>query len=329
MNGLERFALTSNDFHATLGKYLFESASLALILVDKNGVILKVNKAYEEWCGLSASNLEGQHMSKVVENARLHIVAETGIPEINQIQKCFGKIIISDRIPIFNEKGQSIGAFGIVLFNDYQEITNLVSQIERQKSKIRQYEEELRLYRTGKYTFADIIGCSKPLEKAKTEALKVARAELDVLIQGETGTGKELFAHSIHNASSRSGGPIISVNCSAIAANLFESELFGYEGGTFTGADKTGRKGKFELAHKGTIFLDEIGDMPLELQPKILRVLEEREFVRVGSSTPMPLDIMVVAATNRDLRGLMHQGLFSEDLYYRLSSFILKIPPIR
>jgi len=160
-------------------------------------------------------------------------------------------------------------------------------------------------------------------------AMRVAQSSSTILIRGESGTGKELFAQSIHYASPRKNGPFIKVNCSAIPENLLESELFGYEEGAFTGAKKGGKLGKFELAHKGTILLDEIGDMPVNMQIKLLRVLQEKEIERVGGTTTIPIDVRVVAATNRSLEELISEGKFRLDLYYRLNVVELRIPPLR
>ncbi|MCK9905392.1 sigma 54-interacting transcriptional regulator, partial [Frankia sp. Cpl3] len=158
---------------------------------------------------------------------------------------------------------------------------------------------------------------------------KVAKSDTTILITGESGTGKELFAHAIHAASRREMGPFIRVNCAAIPDTLLESELFGYEEGAFTGAVRKGKKGKFELADRGTILLDEIGDMPLPLQAKLLRVLQEKEVERVGSTRPMSIDVRVIASTNRDLAGRIKEGTFREDLYYRLNVVNISIPPLR
>lgn len=309
--------------------YLIPSSAIPLILVDNDGIIVKANKAYENWCDVPADNLVGNHITKFVDNTRTHIVAKNGIPELQQVQKCFGKIILSSRIPIFASNGNLIGAWGIVDVDDYSEIVKLHRRIEFQKNQIDQYKAELSTYKTGKYNFNDIIGESKVINNVKKDALIAAQSNIDVIIRGETGTGKELFAHSIHNASSHSIGPFISVNCSALSYNLIESELFGYEGGSFTNADKAGRKGKFELANGGSIFLDEIGDLPLDMQPKLLRTIESREITKVGGTKVIPLDIQIISATNRNLEDMIKQGMFREDLYYRLTSFVIEIPPLR
>lgn len=316
------------NHYEILGKILFDTGKKAVVFIDKDGFIVKLNDAYEKNLNKSKAEVLGENIAKVIENTRLDIVARTGIAEINQLHHACGLTVISDRFPIF-ENNECVGAVGIVNFNDNSEIKNILTLFEEQQNKIQQYENELRSYRTGRYVFSDIIGSSSLITKAKNEALKAASADIDVLIQGETGTGKELFAHSIYNASKRRQEAFITINCSAITPSLAESELFGYDPGTFTGADRKGRKGKFEQANKGVILLDEIGDMPLELQPKLLRVLEDRVITRVGGSKNIHIDVMVIAATNRNLTELIKQGLFREDLYYRLSAFTITIPPLR
>ena len=179
------------------------------------------------------------------------------------------------------------------------------------------------------YTFDDIIGNSYAIQRVKEMALRVADTNSTVLITGESGTGKEVFARAIHNASHRADGPFISVNCGAIPENLLDSELFGYEGGAFTGALKEGKTGKFELADKGTIFLDEIGEMPLHLQVKLLHVLQNREVERVGGSKKIPVDVRIIAASNRDLDKMMQERKFRKDLYFRLGVIPLHIPPLK
>lgn len=310
-------------------KYMFESSIMPLIIVDKNGVVIKINHAYEQWAGIAASDIEGFHVTEKVENAHIHVVAATGIHELHVLQHCFGKTILSNRLPIYDDKGVLLGAWGNVEFDDYSAIDRLIQKIEKQEKSIRQYENELKTFKVGKYSFDDILGDSSQIQYAKKDSLLIALEEIDVIIRGETGTGKELFAHSIHNASSRRDGPFISINCSALSVNLVEAELFGYESGSFTDADKSGKKGKFELANGGTLFLDEIGDMPISIQPKLLRAIQEREVTRIGGSKVIPLDIRIIAATNRDLETMKNQGMFRDDLYYRMTSFTILIPSLR
>lgn len=201
----------------------------------------------------------------------------------------------------------------------------LISLVESQI--INKIVENIGGYQS-KYTFDSIIGTSSVMQKTKEAALKAADSDLNVLILGANGTGKELFAHSIHHASEFSNGPFVAVNCAAIPRELVESELFGYERGAFTGADKNGAPGKFELADGGTIFLDEIGDMPLTVQSSVLRAIETREITRIGGRQPKPLNLRIVAATNKDLKQAVADNRFREDLYYRLAVIELSIPSL-
>jgi transcriptional regulator with PAS, ATPase and Fis domain len=197
------------------------------------------------------------------------------------------------------------------------------------ESKVKLYEEELITLRSTRYTFDSIIGVSDAIRSVKGEALKAAGNSFPVLITGESGTGKELFAQAIHHASLRRLYPFVRINCAAIPRDLLESELFGYERGAFTGAKTEGKPGKFELAHQGTIFLDEIGDLPVEMQPKLLRAIEDKEFERVGGTRVVRSDFRVIAATNQHLETMLASGRFRKDLFYRLNVIPLHIPPLR
>lgn len=202
-----------------------------------------------------------------------------------------------------------------------------VQNIEKLEQKIRL--DSVQKKYTAKYTFSDILGDSQAMSECIRHARRMAATDYPVLITGETGTGKELFAHSIHNASSRCEKPFIAINCASLSRDLLESELFGYEAGSFTGASRGGREGVFELAHGGTLFLDEIGEIPRETQVELLRVLQEKEIRRVGGSRVIPVDVRIIAATNKDLLQETVEGRFREDLYYRLDVLDLKLPPLR
>jgi transcriptional regulator with PAS, ATPase and Fis domain len=197
------------------------------------------------------------------------------------------------------------------------------------ESKVKYYEEELTHLRGARYTFASIVGAGAAITAAKEEAERASRTDSTVLLRGETGTGKELFAHAIHAAGPRRAGPFIKLNCAAVPAELLESELFGYEEGAFTGARRGGKPGKFELAAGGTLFLDEIGDMPMPMQAKLLRVLQEKEVDRLGGTGSRRLDLRLIAATGRNLEEMVGQGTFRADLYYRVNVIPVRIPPLR
>lgn len=201
------------------------------------------------------------------------------------------------------------------------------SQLQSIEYKVRKQLSNKGL--VSKFSLNDIVGSSKAISLAKEKAFAFANTDSTVLLYGETGTGKEIFAHSIHKLSSRSKGPFVSVNCSALPKELAESELFGYEEGAFTGAKKAGKQGIFELAHEGTLFLDEIGTMPLELQAKLLRVIQEKEISRLGGTRIIPINVRIIAATNNNLEMAIQEGIFRQDLYFRLNVLLLRIPPLR
>ena len=305
-----------------------DNAYEGLLITDADGCILRVNQAYATFLGKSFEDLIGHHVTEVVENTRMHIVGRTGKAEIAQIQKINGHEMICHRIPIFDQ-GKVVAVVGKVMFQDVDDLFAMIDRFRKLKKELEFYKSELNKRLGAKYSFANIFGDSAELERVKELGRRVARTDTTVLLVGESGTGKELFAHAIHVESNRSLGPFIKVNCAAIPETLFESELFGYKEGSFTGAQKKGKKGKFALADKGTIFLDEISELPLLMQVKLLRVLQEREIEPVGAEQPEPVDVRIVAASNRDLGELVEEGKFRHDLYYRLNVVLLRVPPLR
>lgn len=307
---------------------ILDSAYEGIVVVDENGIITMFNDAYCRFLNVRKEDMVGRHVTDVIENTRMHIVVKTGQPEIRQIQHIQGHDMICDRIPI-KKDGKIIGAVGKVLFRDVSEVDELLKQTEQLKEQLKYYKKELENERKTRYSLENIIGESPVMANLKELVKKVAKSPSTVLIRGESGTGKELLAHAIHNLSPRRSCPFVKVNCAAVPENLLESELFGYEEGAFTGAKKGGKPGKFEQAHGGTIFLDEIGDMPLKMQVKILRVLQEKEVERLGSTKTINVDVRVVAATNRNLERLINERKFREDLFYRLNVVNLEIPPLR
>jgi transcriptional regulator with PAS, ATPase and Fis domain len=285
-----------------------------------------MNRSYCEFLGVK--DVIGRNVTEVIENTRMHIVAKTGKPEVAQIQRIKGQDMIANRIPIF-QNGKLVAVLGTVTFQDVRQLQALAATVDHLKQELAYYKREFRRKLGAVYNFDQIVGASPKMQEVKNLAQKVAKSDTTVLITGESGTGKELFAHAIHAASRREMGPFIRVNCAAIPDTLLESELFGYEEGAFTGALQKGKKGKFELADHGTILLDEIGDMPLPLQAKLLRVLQEKEVERVGGMRPVSVDVRVIASTNRDLQRSIKEGKFREDLFYRLNVVTLTIPPLR
>ncbi len=327
---LERLAAELGDVrhYAETLETVLELLDEKVLVVDRQGIVTLISKAYADWLGTTKEESIGKHCTEVVENSRMHIVAQTGIPEIGYRHRIKGRDMIVMRVPIVRD-GRVVGAVGKVMFRDVSELRELVERLNVLETKVEQYEKDLRDLRGARYSFANIIGRSPAILKAKNDALKAARGNCTVLVRGESGTGKELFAHAIHAASRRAAGPFIKVNCAAIPGEMLEAELFGYEEGAFTGAKKGGKPGKFELAHRGTLFLDEIGDMPLAMQAKILRALQEREIERLGGLAPIRVDVRIIAATNKNLEEMVAKGLFREDLYYRLNVIPVYVPPLR
>ncbi|EEG78487.1 sigma-54 interaction domain-containing protein [Dethiobacter alkaliphilus] len=307
-------------------EYILNVIPEPIALVDNEGYVVFFNKQYQEFLNISDEEAIGKHVTEIIENTRLHVVISTEKPEIDYLQNIKGREAIVQRIPVFMD-GKLLGAIGKISFRDVDEVKSLAKKLQVAENKAKKFENELRY--TATYDFADILGVSQSITAVKRLAHKVAATNTNVLIQGETGVGKELFAHAIHNNSNSCNGPFVSINCAAIPQDLLESELFGYDEGAFTGARKNGKIGKFELADGGTIFLDEIGDMPLGMQSKLLRVLQDRQFERVGGLTRQKVDVRVIAATNVNIEDKVRNNEFRADLFYRLNTISLIIPPLR
>ena len=299
-----------------------------VVVTDPDGYITHFNKPYGKFLKIDPTEQIGKHCTEVIENTRMHIVAQTGVPEINHSQLILGQNMVVQRIPI-KKNGTVIAVYGQVMFKNTRDLKKLTSKLSLLESKVKEYEDKINCLRARKFTFDSIVGVSEAMTSLKKEALRAAEYSFPVLITGESGTGKELFAHAIHNASSRKNRPLLRLNCAAVPRELIESELFGYEKGAFTGASSSGKKGKFELAHNSSILLDEIGDMPLEMQPKLLRVIEDKEFTRVGGTAPIYSNFRLIAATNQNLQEMVPEKRFRLDLFYRLNVISLHIPPLR
>lgn len=307
---------------------IIDSAYEWIVVVNTEGNIVYMNKNYCQFLEIDQKDAIGKPVTAVIENSRMHIVAKTGKEEIADLQYIKGNYMIANRIPIFSE-GKVVGALGTVIFRDTKEWNKMNSHIKSLMPKLQTYLQDWEENNGAKYTLQDIKGVSRQIIELKEKVKSVASGDISVLIRGESGTGKELFAHSIHQLSPRSQHPFIKINCGAIPEHLLESELFGYEEGAFTGAKKGGKKGKFLLAHGGTIFLDEIGDMPINMQVKLLRVLQEKEVEPVGALKPIPVNVRVIAATNRPLEKMIEEKRFREDLFYRINVIPFKIPSLR
>ncbi|MEJ2588797.1 MAG: sigma 54-interacting transcriptional regulator [Deltaproteobacteria bacterium] len=299
------------------------------ILVDKKGVIRFISSHTEEFYEISQDDAFGRHILEMNPESLLPRVIESGRAEIGRVFRMGGKERIVARIPLRDHQGNVVGAAGKLMFWHVDQVNELVRQVEILEDRLDYYQKELQAVYSDWFTLDRIVGESPAIRQAKEVAAHAAGSDLAVLITGETGTGKEVFAHAIHQLSARRNKPFVKINCAAIPSELFESEMFGYDAGAFTGASRKGKPGKFELADGGTIFLDEVGDLPLPMQVKLLRVIQEKAIERLGGTRTLSLDFRVIAATNQNLKELIKRGSFRQDLYYRLNIFHLKTPPLR
>ncbi|MGC8602699.1 MAG: sigma-54 interaction domain-containing protein, partial [Desulfomonilaceae bacterium] len=308
---------------------LLDNPHESQIVVDAQGIVRYISGSDETFYRVSRKKAIGRHILELNPESELTRVLQTGRAEIGQLFRLGGKDRIIARIPLRDRNGNIVGAVAKLMFWNPEKVKELVRQVEVLQSRLDYYEKELQEAYRSRYSLQGVVGESAPMQEAKQVAMQAAASDLPVLIVGETGTGKGIFAHAIHQISARRERPLVRVNCAAIPTELFESELFGYEAGAFTGASSKGKPGKFELADKGAIFLDELGELPLPMQAKLLQVIQEREVERVGGSQTLKLDFRVIAATNRDIKAMLARGEFRKDLYYRLNIFLLKTPPLR
>ncbi|KAB3532145.1 PAS domain S-box protein [Alkaliphilus pronyensis] len=304
------------------------------LIIDDNEKIININKAYCDFLGLDKEKIIGKPVLDIIKNSKLPQILSTGEIDIDVIHKLVRgqasnneKYVFVARAPVKNKDNKIIAAVGQVKFS--LKTVALAKKLQDLDMQLQYYKKELTRVIGNQYSFENIIGRSNNFLSVKKIGEKASRNDFTVLINGETGTGKEVFAHAIHLASNRRNKPFVKINCAAIPSQLLESELFGYEEGSFTGAKRGGKKGKFEFANGGTIFLDEIGDMPLDMQAKLLRVLQEREIEKIGDYKTIPVDVRVIAATNQDLSKKIKDGSFREDLYYRLNVIQINIPSLK
>lgn len=300
-------------FFSTILDYAYDG----IVTIDNEHNITAFNPAAQNIIKINKAKAMGQAIEKIIPQLHLEKVSNNKQDDIHSIISLNGVKIMCNKIPIV-VNGKSFGAVAT-----FQEI----SKIQQMEAIIRQ--ETYARGHIAKFNFTDVVGDSTEIKTAIETAKDFAATSYSILILGETGTGKEVFAQSIHNESKRSKGPFVAINCAALPAHILESELFGYVGGAFTGASKDGKPGLFEVAHGGTIFLDEIGEMDYVNQGRLLRVLQERTVVRLGSYKVLPIDVRVIAATNKDLDLLIRENKFREDLYYRLNVLSLELPPLR
>ena len=298
-------------------KTILDSVYDGIIAVDGSGQLEIMNPAAERMLGIDAVKAIGREASKVIPNSRLTEVLKTGIAEIGELQELGNVHIVTNRVPIKDEK-EILGA--VATFQDVSRVIQIEHRMRREMTKNRF---------ASKYELGHILGQSPPILETKEMAKKCALSDLTLLIYGPSGSGKEMFAQGIHAAGKRKRNPFVAINCAALPPTLLESELFGYDEGAFTGAKRKGKLGLFELAHGGTVFLDEIDALPIELQGRLLRVLQEKEVLRVGGDTVIPIDLRVIAATNKMPAELVKAKKLREDLYYRLNVLYLEIPSLQ
>lgn len=308
--------------------YILNTAYDGAVIVDKEGNITDITESYCKFLGIERDKAIGQHITQVIENTRMHIVLKTGIPEIAEFQQIKGKMALVMRIPL-KENNEVIGGFGILMFKSIADLKKIMDKYEKLKNQYSLLDDDMNILIDNNEILNSIIGEDKKIREIKDLIVKVAKTNATVLITGESGTGKELVANSLHYLSPRANGPFVKINCASIPKDLLESELFGYDDGAFTGAKKGGKAGKIELAHMGSLFLDEIGDMPLEMQAKLLRFLQEKEIDKIGSGKVKKIDVRLICATNKNLKEMVKKGFFREDLYYRINVFNIHMPSLK
>jgi PAS domain S-box-containing protein len=299
-----------------------------VLVIDLDTTIVYANESYAKILGVPVAKVLGRRLDTIEPDSKTITALRTGRVSNNgrDYLDSLNIDVIGSSFPLYHGK-RIVGAVSI--FKNMTEVVHLNRELERSQGVADYLREQLEQWESLPVSFKDYVGQNSQLKETLILAAKVACTDSTVLILGESGVGKEVLARAVHNCSRRQDRPMIKVNCAAIPEALLESELFGYEGGAFTGAKKGGKLGKFELAHGGTIFFDEIGDMSLTMQAKLLRVLQEKEFERVGGAKTIKVDVRVIAATNRDLKSMIEQDMFRRDLYYRLNIVPLHLTPLR
>ena len=323
MNG----ELIFNEKDRNIFEFILDNIPDSITIVDANCKTVFFNKSCEMYYNVSKEEIIGKDIRDFFPSSLL--------PKVIEQQKTYDNIYNSPRensytvisaAPLYDSEGKLIG--GLARDRDITELVKLSEVLNKTQASLSKLEKKYSLTQDGQSFFSNIIVKNPLFVQTITLCKNVSRTPINILLKGESGTGKELFAKAIHYESGRNGN-FVAINCSAIPSELFESELFGYEEGAFTGAKKEGKIGKFEEANEGTLFLDEIGDMPMELQPKILRALEEGFITRIGGSIKKPINVRIISATNKDIKSLIKEDKFRRDLYYRLDAFQIDIPPLR
>ena len=302
-----------------------------LLCIDNDGKITYVNDKMLKYKNCTREQMLGRHIMDFFPYTRM---IENMEEERDTIEFYQGNVTSKDAVEasvhyVLRKDGKRVGLMTYDIFQELNEFEQFVRMYGELDDKIKYYREELKEYRITKYSIEDIVGGSEKIKRLKSEIRNAAKTSSTVLITGETGTGKELVAHSIHDLSKRRSNKFVKLNITNLPPSLIESELFGYEAGSFTGAVKSGKKGRFEEANNGTLFIDEIETLPLEMQPKLLRVLQEREIERIGSNESTQINVRIVSATNENLEEMVQNRTFRKDLFYRLEVIKINVPPLR
>lgn len=316
------------DFAHDIFQHLLSNPFDGMTVVDHEAIVRFISPIHEKFFNHSHGQAIGMPVQKVIENTRLHTIVGTGKTEVGYIQKMQGSERVVSRTPILRN-GRVVGAIGRVMFKGPRQLDELNQRINSLESEVAFYKREAEAMRRQDYSLDSIIGKSSRIVDLKKDIVRIAPLDVPVLIIGESGVGKELVAQAIHRLSPRRMNAMVMVNAAALPASLVESELFGYSAGAFTGANRKGHVGKFEQASGGTLFLDEIGDMPLDVQAKLLRVLQDGSVEKLGGTRPINVDFRLVSATNRDLEEMIADNQFRLDLFYRISPVVLRVPPLR
>ncbi|MGW9019813.1 sigma-54 interaction domain-containing protein, partial [Priestia megaterium] len=301
----------------------------SISIVNVKGEMVYWNEVAEDTFHIKKEEIIGRHVTDFfreedVMNLKV-LKSQKAVREVHHQPLPNHHVLISTT-PIFDEHNQLIGSMSVE-----KDITTTIRLTEKLSAKSQELQQLKQKISGNDFNdpFNKIKGTSKSLHRVINDAKKAAKSDATVLITGESGAGKELFAQAIHHESSRSKKAFIPINCGAIPESLFESELFGYEAGAYTGASTKGKPGKMELAEGGTLFLDEVGELPLDMQVKLLRALQEKEIYRIGGQTPVKVNVRIIAATNRILENMVAEGTFRSDLFYRLNVFSTRVPPLR
>ncbi|SEK05649.1 Transcriptional regulator containing PAS, AAA-type ATPase, and DNA-binding Fis domains [Sphingobium sp. AP50] len=318
----------SVDFAYDIFEHLLSNPFDAMTVVDTDAIVRFISPIHENFFRQRHGEGYGRPVQKMIENTRLHNVVQTGKAEVGHIQRMNGSNRVVSRTPIY--RGEKIvGAIGRIMFKGPEQLEKLNQEINSLQSEVKFYRREAEAMRRNEYGLDSIIGESRAVRELKSDITRIAPLDVPVLVCGESGSGKELVAQALHRISSRRNNNMIMINAAALPSTLVESELFGYSAGAFTGAHQKGHPGKFEQANSGSLFLDEIGDMPLEVQAKLLRVLQDGYVEKLGSTKAMKVDFRLISATNRDLEGMIRENEFRLDLFYRISPVVLHVPPLR